>query len=174
MAKLRKFIAYRRLERPYTRKSKYRAKAYIRGNPQMRVTRFAMGNPTQQFEYKVLLHTKSDLQIRDSAIESARQIVNRHCEKKIGPGNFFFAVKIFPHHHLRENPLATGAGADRLSTGMAFAFGKVIGVAARVFRGKDLLEIRVNKDKLELAKEIIHKAAAKLPCSTTVSITQNK
>ena len=45
---------------------------------------------------------------------------------------YFFQLRIYPHHILRENPLAAGAGADRMSTGMKCAFGKPISVAARV------------------------------------------
>ncbi|HLP80054.1 MAG TPA: 50S ribosomal protein L16 [Acidobacteriota bacterium] len=170
MATIRKFVAYRRLERPYTRKSKYREKSYIRGSPHNKITRYNGGNLKGTFEYSVKLHAKATLQIRDCALESARLIVNRHCEKKIGLENFYLALKPFPHHHLRENPLATGAGADRLSTGMAFSFGKVIGLAARIFKGDDVIEVRVNKDRLEIAKEIIHLAASKLPCKTYITI----
>ena len=40
MAKLRKFSAYRRIERPYTRKSKYRKKSFIRATPTNKIIRF--------------------------------------------------------------------------------------------------------------------------------------
>lgn len=173
MATIRKFVAYRRLERPYTRKSKYRAKNFVRGSPQNRISRFTSGDSKAKFGYTLTLHTKSDLQIRDSALESARLIVNRHCEKKIGLANFFLYLKPYPHHFLRENPLATGAGADRLSTGMAFSFGKVIGIAARIFKDDQLMQLKVNKDKLDLAKQLLHKAATKLPCSTYIKVEAN-
>jgi large subunit ribosomal protein L10e len=173
MTTIRKFVAYRRLERPYTRKSKYRAKNYVRGSPQNRISRFTSGDPKAKFGYTLTLHSKADLQIRDSALESARLIVNRHCEKKIGLTNFFLYLKPYPHHFLRENPLATGAGADRLSTGMAFSFGKVIGIAARIFKDDQLMQLKVNKDKLDLAKQLLHKAATKLPCSTYITVEAN-
>lgn len=170
MAKVRKFVAYRRLERPYTRKSKYREKSFIRGNPQSRVVRWNMGDSKKAYDYVLSLHTTVDLQIRDRAIESSRLVVNRHCEKKIGPNQFYFRIKIYPHHHLRENALASGAGADRLSTGMKFSFGKVIDIAAQCKAGKELFELRVTKDKLETAKKILQLAASKLPCTTKVTI----
>ena len=39
MAKIRKFCAYRRTKRPYTRISKYRKKAFIRTNPNIKITK---------------------------------------------------------------------------------------------------------------------------------------
>ena len=57
-------------------------------------------------------------------------------------------IKCFPHHVIRENALAAGAGADRLSTGMKHSFGKTIGTAARVFEGKVLIALYTyKKDK---------------------------
>ena len=53
MAKLRKFVAYRRLERPYTRVSKYRKKSYVRANPNVIVVKFDMGNAAATYDYRV-------------------------------------------------------------------------------------------------------------------------
>ena len=47
-----------------------------------------------------------------------------------------FESHTYPHHVLRENKQATGAGADRVSQGMRCAFGKNVGTAARVKRAK--------------------------------------
>ncbi|MEK6808784.1 MAG: 50S ribosomal protein L16, partial [Nanoarchaeota archaeon] len=113
MAKLRKFVAYRRIERPYTRVSKFREKSFIRTTPQIKVVMFDMGNPKKEFEYTLNLHSNALLQIRDNAIESARETANRLLEKTIGLNSYHLKVRIYPFHILRENPLATGAGADR-------------------------------------------------------------
>jgi len=171
MAKLRKFVAYRRLERPYTRKSKYRAKSYVRSTPVCKIVRHMMGNPQKNdFRYKLLLRSKETLQIRDVSLEAARLVSNRHLEKVVGKQNFKYSFRVYPHHHLRENPLAAGAGADRMSTGMKMSFGKVIGIAARIKKNQPIFELNVNKEHLNDAKEALRRASCKLPKTCSVEI----
>lgn len=174
MAKKRKFCAYRGLERPYTRKSKFRKKSFVRSSPVPKIVRWDMGNLLKRdWEYTVMLISKDDLQIRDNAIESARQLANKLYETKIGKDNYFFRIRAFPHHMLRENPLASGAGADRMSTGMQLSFGKVIGIAAQIYRGKKMFEVQTSKQYLDVAKLGLKKAATKMPCSFTIQIEKN-
>lgn len=170
MAKLRKAIAYRRLERPYTRISKFREKSFIRTNPSKKIIRFNMGSQKRQYEYSLDLVPKRDIQIRDNSIESARQTSNRVLEKKIGTANFHFHIKLYPHHVLRENPLAAGAGADRFSTGMKHSFGKAIGNAVRLKRGQAIMNLKVDKIHLEPAQDALKRAAKKLPCSFLIEV----
>lgn len=168
MAKLRKFCAYRRLERPYTRKSKFRKLSFVRASPRVGVVRFDMGNAKGNFEKTMDLISKTDLQIRHNAIESARQSCNRILEKKIGKENYHFRIMIYPHHILRENPLAAGAGADRMSTGMKRSFGKSIGVAARVKKGQTVLKIKYNKKDEKLVRLALERAYKKLPSGYSI------
>ncbi|MBI5881259.1 ribosomal protein L16, partial [archaeon] len=84
MARLRKFAAYRTIERPYTRISKYRAKSYVRARPHCRIVRYDMGDLSKTFDTIIVLKSKSNLQIRDAAIEAARQTSNRLLQKRIG------------------------------------------------------------------------------------------
>ena len=171
MVKLRKFVSYRRIERPYTRVSKFKKKAYIKAKPASKIIRFEMGNLQKtDFEYKLVLKSKRDLQIRHNAIESARQSSNKLLEEKLGKTNYRFKIRIFPHHVLRENPLASGAGADRMSTGMKCSFGKTIGVAARIKKGQEMFEIETNKNGLTLARAALRRVAQKLPCSCTIGM----
>ncbi|MBW2984229.1 50S ribosomal protein L16 [Candidatus Woesearchaeota archaeon] len=174
MARIRKACAYRRLERPYTRVSKYRKKSFIRANPNVRVVRFNMGSEKKKYGYTLNLLSNKDIQIRDNSLESARQTSNRILEKALGATGYFMAVKVYPHHVLRENPLAAGAGADRFSTGMKKSFGKPIGSAARVKRDQVLIEIRIDKANLGLARKAFTRAAKKLPCSCRVEMKENK
>ena len=51
MAKLIRAGAWRRLERPYTRKSKYRSKAFIRAVPTNKVVKFEMGELSKPFPF---------------------------------------------------------------------------------------------------------------------------
>jgi len=174
MPKIRKFAAYRSVERPYTRISKYKDKAFIRITPHSKVVRFNMGNPKKKFSHKLSLYTKSSMQIRDHALESARTTSNRMLELTLGQNEYFMRIKPFPHHILRENPLAAGAGADRFSTGMKKSFGKPIGQAVRAKKGQVIFEVGIDKTNLALAKKALQRANTKLPCSCILEIKENK
>lgn len=131
----------------------------------MKITRFDMGNLNGDFEYEVSLIAKQPHQIRQESIESARQAANRILEKRLGLGNYHFKIRKYPHHVLRENPLASGAGADRLSKGMKLSFGKVIGIAIQVEQGEKLMSVWVNRDNVDKVKQALKRAYTKLPLS---------
>jgi large subunit ribosomal protein L10e len=169
MAKLRKFAAYQSLERPYTRVSKFSTKNFVRGGyPNIKITKFEMGNPKGKFDGLVKLNVTKAMNIRHNALESCRMTTNRHLEKTLGAGQYHFKIRIYPHHVLRENPLAAGAGADRMSTGMKKAFGKTIGAAARVREGQTVMEVRLNKAQIRVGKEALSRASKKLPCTCKI------
>lgn len=174
MAKLRKGVSYRTLERPYTRYSKFRKKSYIRVSPNLKVVKFDMGNLTKKFDSQFDLSTKSGLQIRQESMEAARRTCNRHLEKHIGRQNFHFKIRIFPFHILRENPLAKGAGADRFSTGMSHSFGKPIGIAARVKKGQILFSVFTDAPNAKQARAALQKANHKLPCKCAIQAKLSK
>jgi large subunit ribosomal protein L10e len=174
MAKLRRFRAYRNIERPYTRVSKFKKKSFIRMTPVRKVVRYDMGE-RGKYGYSLDLIPKTSLQIRQETIESARQTSIRWLEKNVVKGAaFHFKIRKFPYHVLRENPLAAGAGADRMSTGMQKAFGKPIGTALQIKKGEKLFTVQVNKPQLEIARKAFARAANKMPCSFTIRITENK
>ncbi len=60
---------------------------------------------------------------------------------------------------LRENKMIATAGADRLQEGMRKAFGKPIGLAARVDIGSTILELQVKTADLQLGNERSHTAS---------------
>ena len=168
MAKLRKFAAYQGLERPYTRISKYTKKNYVRGGfPHMKVIKFDMGNPRKEYDTVIKLNSTKAMNFRHNALESARMTSNRLLEKKIGK-EYHLRIKVYPFHVLRENPLASGAGADRMSTGMKKTYGKSIGCAARVKEGQTVMELRIDSANLKLGKEALSRAAKKFPCTCKV------
>jgi large subunit ribosomal protein L10e len=176
MAKLRKWTAYRTLERPYTRFSKQRKKGFVKSRPGKSVVKFDMGNlkkGAESFDITLKLLTKDKAQIRANAIEASRTAITRHLENKFGREGFYFKIKIVPHHALRENKAAAGAGADRLSTGMKFSFGKIIGTAARVFEGKSLLEISIPKEDEIWGRKTLKIASSKLPVRTRIELVEN-
>jgi len=172
MAKLRKAICYRRLERPYTRRSKKREKNYVRGAPNSKIVMFDMGNKSAKFPYRIKLISKNDVQIRHNALESARIAVNKQLTNSIGINNYYFKIKTYPHHILRENPLAAGAGADRFQTGMSHAFGKPIGLAARVRKGQEIMYVDTNEKFINAAKKAMKQASYKFPNKIQIEIVK--
>ena len=173
MAKLRRSRAYRRIERPYTRISKFKKKSFVNMSPPRKITRFNMGERSN-YGYALDLIPKTSIQIRQEAIESARQTSLRWLEKSMPKGGFFFKIRKYPYHILRENPLAAGAGADRVSTGMKQSFGKPIGVALQLREGERLFTVEVNEESLPVARKALKRATKKFPCSFTIRQTQNK
>ncbi len=164
MAKLRKGCAYRNLNpSAYTRISKYRHLSFARVRPASKIVKFNMGDINKKYDYKVYAVSKDDYQLRHNAIEAARQSANRLLESKAGKNMYFLRVRPFPHHILRENPLAAGAGADRMSTGMKHSFGKPIGIAARVRKGQIIVEVHVEKQHLDIAKKAVLRFTHKIP-----------
>lgn len=171
MAKLRKGIAYRKLERPYTRKSKYRALNYVRASPHNAIVKYQMGTFNKKFAYKLELITDQDVQLRHNAIESARKSSLKLLETRLGK-NYKLMLRVFPHHVLRENPLASGAGADRMSTGMKMSFGKPIGIAAQCPKGKTIIELHVDEKDLATATLALKRAQYKFPMRCLIRTTK--
>lgn len=173
MAKLRKFNAYQNIERPYTRISKFAKKNFVRGGfPNIKITKFEMGDTRKKFNTVVKLNSTRTMNLRHNAMESARMSSNRVLEKKLGK-EYHLKLKTYPFHVLRENPLAAGAGADRMSTGMKKSFGKTIGAAARIKVGQTLVEVRLNKENIKVGKEALDRAAKKFPCTCKIVVGNN-
>ncbi|PIN88889.1 hypothetical protein COU61_03295, partial [Candidatus Pacearchaeota archaeon CG10_big_fil_rev_8_21_14_0_10_35_13] len=148
MPALRKASAYtKRYARPYTRKSKQRRKNYIRAVPGSKIVKIQMGDARGFAEGKYAVTFKliatEYAQLRSNALESARQGIIKTLEKNLN-GQYFFVIKAHPHHVQRENKALTGAGADRLSSGMQLSFGKTVGRAALVKPGKELFVVGVH------------------------------
>ncbi len=174
MVRLRKFVAYRKLERPYTRISKYKKKSFIKTTPNIKIVRFNTGNLKKKFPYSLHLVSKQGLQVRDNAIESGRVSCNRLMEGTLGPTGYHMQVRTYPFHILRENPLAQGAGADRFSTGMQKSFGKPYGSAARIMKGQKMVTISVNEKDIDLAKKALDRFRKKIPGGWLVTRDEKK
>lgn len=174
MARLRDASAYRNLKRPYTRKSKVKSKSYIKSAPEDRIITYVMGDKNGDFPYQLDLVSKESMNLRHNAIEAGRKSAVNYLIKTISRENFKMVIRTHPHHVLRENPLATGAGADRFQEGMTRAFGKPIGRAARVHKGKTLVSVYVNEKHLDVAKKALNKITCKYPMSTTVKMSKKE
>lgn len=169
---LRKSVAYSKKQaRPYTRKSKKRTKSYIKTVPNSKIVKFKMGDIKgfDKGDYPIILNiiSKEKIQLRDNAIEAVRQYLNRFLQLKLGK-EFYLEAKIYPHHILRENKMLTGAGADRMQTGMSQSFGKTIGRAALVKPNQILYTIGIKNSKAETeARKLIKSIKARLACTLT-------
>lgn len=156
----------------YTRHSKVKRQAYIKTVPPQKIVKFTMGNIASfnrnELKYVLYVKSKDNVLIRDNSIESARVLLIKYLDKDL-PGQYYFAIKTFPHHILRENKMLTGAGADRMQTGMQLSFGSVVGRAAIVKKGGELFVFATNNEKnTAILRNIISMIKSKLPCQISV------
>lgn len=154
----------------YVTQHSFCRKEYAGGIPPSRITQFNHGNTNGKFDVVMTLRIKEKGQLRSQALEAARISSNRYLQKKCGSMGYHLRVRVMPHHILRENKVATGAGADRVSQGMRRAYGTSIGIAARVIPDQKILTVRINKMHVDIAKDAMRRASMKLasPCYVEV------
>ncbi|MBA7605875.1 hypothetical protein ES703_13010 [subsurface metagenome] len=173
MASLRKATAYSKKKvTPYTRVSKKKQKSYIKTVPQQKIVKFAMGNETlfnnKKLPHHLTLIATEKVQIRHNAFEACRQYINKKLDQELS-GQYLFKVIPFPHHIQRENKMLTGAGADRMQTGMQLAYGKSAGKAAILKQNDKIFFISVpNQKAVDFARKVLKQVKSKLPCKTKI------
>ncbi|MBT4334432.1 50S ribosomal protein L16 [archaeon] len=173
MAGLRKGHCYKHITtRPYTRKSKYRRKGFIKSVPISKLARYHMGNTKVDFPVSIRLVTKEAYHIRHNSLESCRTLINRKLNESFGPKEYHFKVNIVPHQVLRENKMLTGAGADRMQSGMKHSFGKAMGLAARAKKGTTIFECKTHAKNIEIAKKYMKKAGPRLPGKVEIVVIE--
>ncbi len=161
---LRPAKCYKKVGRPYTRQSKKKPRrSYVKGIPSPKIVRFEQGNKKKEFSKKLVLVSTDKVQIRHNALEAARIAANKILNDGLGAEGYFLKILVYPHNIMRENPLATGAGADRFQTGMRKSFGHPIGMSAIVKENQKLIEVRVDSDKEMIAKKALKVAGSKFP-----------
>ena len=159
---------YREISKPsYTRRE------YITGIPGSKIAQHNMGNlqtGPEDYPVHISLEVEEECQLRHGALEASRLSANRRLLKEVGQENYKMVLRKFPHHVLRENKQATGAGADRVSDGMRQAFGKVVGTAARIQSGERLFTAWCEVEDAEEVKEAFRRAYNKIspPCRIKV------
>lgn len=149
----------------------YTSKKYAPGAPNPKVARFTTGKSRPDYDVKLKLVSEGRVQIRSNALEAARVAAS----KKVAiltEEQFCLKVVTYPFSILRENKMIATAGADRLQEGMRKAFGKPIGMAARVGIGSVILELSVMKENLDKAKLAMWAAGTKLPMKTHVELVE--
>ncbi len=174
MAKLREASAYRRVKRAYTRISKYKEKSYVKGVPSSKVVAYDIGAKGIDYPYQIHLIAKKAVNIRHNAIEASRITATKYLSDSLGKLGFHLRLRAVPHHIMRENPLATGAGADRMQQGMRLSFGKSIGISAQVHAGKILMTAYVDEKGINVAKEALRKAGSKYPIACKIEVEKVK
>ena len=148
-------------------------KAFVRGVPNARTKVYVTGKRAH-YDYKVTLVSKDHMQLRSNQLEASRISTNQYLVKKTGVDGYYMKLYAYPHHVLREHALATGAGADRFSSGMAKAFGKPSGRAARVRPGSKIMAVWVNKEHLKIVKEAFRRGKIKLSAHTKLDVKELK
>ncbi len=154
------------------KKKAYTRKEYIGGVPASRITQFDVGTPSDNFSVQVTLSAQEECLIRHNALESARVTANRYIQTHAGREGYHLKIRVYPHHVLRHNKIAQGAGADRVSMGMRKSFGKTVGTAARVKAGQKLITLRTSDEFLVQAKEALRKSSHKLPTPCRINVDQ--
>jgi len=148
---------------PYTRGK------YIHGAPPPKISKFMMGDLKAKFEYRVSLVAQAPVQVRHNALEAARVAANKVLFDALGETGYKIHLRVYPHIILRENRMIATAGADRLQEGMRRSFGKPTGRAARIRAEQSILDIYVNGNALETAKQALHVGSTKLPVACVIS-----
>jgi large subunit ribosomal protein L10e len=87
---------------------------------------------------------------------------------------YHLKIRVYPHHIVRENPMATGAGADRVQDGMRKAFGKPVSSVAIAKADQKILTIRTNKRNFNDAKVALKRASMKFPVSCRIVIDKGE
>jgi len=136
----------------------------------MRIHHFHGGDKKGIFEQEYSLVAENPVQVKHSALEAARVSAGKTLTTRLGEMGYHMLIRTYPHHILRENSMATGAGADRFSSGMSKSFGRPIGKAARVMRGQKIISVFANTLDEETVKDALRKAKMKFPvkCSTLI------
>lgn len=172
---IRKALAYSK-RRPlvYSRKSmKVKHLNYIKAVPNQRVTKFNMGNVSRHnkgdFKHFMKIVSLINVQIRDMALEAARQMLNNRLTKRF-MDNYYLACKPYPHRVLRENKTFSGGSkGERVQSGMAHSFGTTMFRAAYVRTGEPIYVIGFNTPKdIDFVRSLCKSAGAKLPCKVKI------
>ena len=155
------------------RQRSFTRRKYMGGVPGSQVIHYDMGDKANtSFPIKLSLLAEEKCQIRHTALEAARITANRHLIADAGKMGFYMKLRVYPHEVLRENKQATGAGADRVSSGMRRAFGKNVGTAARVEPMQKIFTVAVEKQNFQAAKKALWHAGQKLPTPCRIVIDE--
>jgi large subunit ribosomal protein L10e len=150
----------------YCKNKPYIKSRYCRGVPDSKLRIYDLGRKKagiDEFPCCVHLCSLEKEQISSEALEAARVACNKYIVKFAGKDAFHMRIRVHPYHVLRINKMLSCAGADRLQTGMRGAFGKPLGLVARVRIGQILLSVRCKQGALPHVNEALRRAKYKFP-----------
>lgn len=179
---IRKALSYtKRRITSYTRKSRTnKNKNYIKAVPNQKVTKFNMGNVQRynkgEFKYFIKIVSEYNVQIRDMALEAARQMLNNQLTKMLMEDNYTLLCKPYPHQVIRENKTFSGGSkGERVQSGMAHSFGTTMYRSAVVKVGMPIFIIGFPDKKFtDRIRKLTKSASAKLPCKTKIVFEEVK
>ncbi len=147
---------------PWARYSKkVPKKSFVKAMPHLSLLVYKMGDSTKVYEKTFDYVAQGPIQLRDNALESARQAANKYLER-VMLMNYLLTVRIYPHNVIRENKMIAGAGADRLQKGMRKSFGRATDRAARIFTGQPIFTVRFFAAQEAHIHEAFRRAKSKL------------
>jgi len=152
----------------------YTRKEYIRKIPGSRIVQYDMGNLSGDFPITVSLALKKAAHLSHNSLEAARIATNRYMQRRAGRMGYHLKIRVYPHHIVRENPMATGAGADRVQDGMRKAFGKPVSSVAIAKADQKILTIRTNKKNFNDAKVALKRASMKFPVPCRIVVDKGE
>jgi len=150
----------------YCKNKPYIKSRYCRGVPDPKIQIYDVGRKNAGIEdFPLCIHLCSGEyeQLSSEALEAARIVVNKYISKVAGKDAFHMRVRIHPYHVLRINKMLSCAGADRLQTGMRGAFGKPVGIVARVHIGQIIISVRSADKHKHVVVEALRRSKYKFP-----------
>jgi large subunit ribosomal protein L10e len=150
----------------YCKNKPYIKSRFCRGVPDPKIQIYDVGRKSAAVEdFPLCVHLVSGEyeQLSSEALEAGRIVVNKYMAKIAGKDSFHLRVRLHPFHVLRINKMLSCAGADRLQTGMRQAFGKPVGLVARVNIGQIIFSVRSKEANLKHVVEALRRCKYKFP-----------
>jgi large subunit ribosomal protein L10e len=135
-------------------------KSFVKGAPRPKVRQYDMG-ADKYYEQEMELVAETPVQLRDNAMEAARQAANGYLDRTL-VADYYLKLRKYPHLVLREHAALGVAGADRISKGMKKAFGRPKGRLAQFQLGDAFFTCRVPTAGVPAAREAFRRASRKL------------
>jgi large subunit ribosomal protein L10e len=156
-----------------TRKSKKHQLSYIKQVPVQKIVKFNMGDipgyEAGKYPIKMTMSTEENIQIRDLALEAARQSIHKEMTALLQK-TYFLRCNCYPHNILRNNRVYSGGSkGERIQTGMSKSFGTPEGRAAVLKKGKPVFTAYfASEESIPKVRAIFIMSRSKLPCKTRI------
>jgi len=150
----------------YCKNKPYPKSRFCRGVPDPKIRIYDLGRkkaPVDEFPLCVHMISDEYEQLSSEALEAARICANKYLVKFCGKDAFHMRIRIHPYHVIHINKMLSCAGADRLQTGMRGAYGKPLGLVARVQIGQIIMSVRAKEAHQAQCIEAFRRAKFKFP-----------